>query len=46
MSKAQSVKDVSAEEFIKAYSAHLKSNDKVRACAIDVKIKAKSRNNS
>ncbi|MEW5305157.1 MAG: hypothetical protein WDW38_002046 [Sanguina aurantia] len=30
MSKAQSVKDVSAEEFIKAYSAHLKSNDKIQ----------------
>ena len=28
--KPQAVKDVPAEEFIKAYAAHLKSTDKVR----------------
>ncbi len=29
--KPKSVKDVPAEEFIKAYAAHLKANDKVRS---------------
>jgi hypothetical protein len=29
--QAKAVKDVPAEEFIKAYAAHLKSTDKVRA---------------
>lgn len=31
--KPKSVKDVPAEEFIKAYAEHLKANDKVRTHA-------------
>lgn len=31
--RPQGVKDVSAQEFIKVYAAHLKSNDKVRRFA-------------
>ena len=32
--QAKAVKDVPAEEFIKAYAAHLKSTDKVRVAAV------------
>ena len=32
MAAVRNVRDVPAEEFIKAYAAHLKSNDKVTPC--------------